>query len=234
MSESPEFNAVMLKNVRLVVTTAMPMDCDLAEKFYAKFNIRPRQAYGIIEVGLPCIDLDEKQFKAGVVGKPLPSCELQIKEPDENGVGTILLRSSGMFDGYLNPFCRSEDICENGFFNTGDLGFIDRKGQLVIVGRSKNIINFAGMKIFPYEVEEVLRSFPSIKDVAIYGVSDVIYGEKPQADIVFNSDSKNKEELLAELRRFCYANLAPYKVPKVFNICDKLECTVSGKILRRH
>ena len=54
MSESLEFSAVMLKDVRLAVTTAMPMDCGLAEKFYAKFNIRPRQAYGIIEVGLPC------------------------------------------------------------------------------------------------------------------------------------------------------------------------------------
>lgn len=234
MCESPAFNAAMVEHVRLAVTTAMPMDCNLAEKFYAKFNIRPRQAYGIIEVGLPCIDLDEKEFKTGVVGKPLPLCELRINEPDKNGVGTVLLRAPGMFDGYLHPFSRREEICENGFFNTGDIGFIDESGQLVIVGRSKNIINFAGMKIFPYEVEEVLRSFPAVENVSVYGVEDFIYGEKPQADIVFKSDAKSHNELLAELRKFCYANLAPYKVPKVFNICDKLELTASGKILRRH
>lgn len=234
MCESSAFNLAMLEHVRLAITTAMPMDRNLADKFYAKFDIRPRQAYGIIEVGLPCIDLDEKEFKAGVVGKPLSLCELQIRERDKNGVGTILLRSPGMFDGYLHPFCIREDVCENGFFNTGDIGFIDDLGQLVIVGRSKNIINFAGMKIFPYEVEEILRSFKAIKDVSVYGVKDPIYGEKPQADIVFNSDAKSHDELLDELRKFCYSNMAPYKVPKVFNICDELERTVSGKILRRN
>lgn len=234
MCESPVFNAAMLKDVRLAVTTAMPMDSSLAEKFRTKFNIRPRQAYGIIEVGLPCIDLDEKQFKSGVVGKPLPSCELKIKEPDKNGVGTILLRSPGMFDGYLNPFRLRDDICENGFFNTGDIGFIDQSGQLVIVGRSKNIINFAGMKIFPYEIEEVLHSFQAVKDVCVYPVYDATYGEKPQADIVFKDGTGKHNELLDELRKFCYDNLAPYKVPKIFNICSELERTISGKILRRY
>jgi long-chain acyl-CoA synthetase len=234
MCESSAFNAAMLEHTRLAVTTAMPMDRDLAEKFHAKFNIRPRQAYGIIEAGLPCIDLDEKDFKPGVVGRPLPSCELRIKEPDENGVGIIMLRSPGMFDGYLCPFRRREDICENGFFNTGDLGVIDESGQLVIVGRSKNIINFAGMKIFPYEIEEVLRSFPAVEDVSVYPVKDALYGEKPQADIVFKADAGSHDELLIELRKFCYANLAPYKVPKGFNICATLEHTASGKILRRN
>ena len=234
MFESSAFNAAMLEHTRMAITTAMPMDRGLAEKFHAKFNIRPRQAYGIIEAGLPCIDMDENDFKPGVVGRPLPSCELRIKEPDENGVGTVMLRTPGMFDGYLCPFRSRADICENGFFNTGDLGVIDESGQLVIVGRSKNIINFAGMKIFPYEVEEVLRTFPAVENVSIYPVKDELYGEKPQADIVFKADAGNHDELLNELRKFCYSNLASYKVPKSFNICDKLEHTVSGKILRRN
>ena len=234
MCESSAFKAAMLEHVRLAVTTAMPMDRDLAEKFHAKFNIRPRQAYGIIEAGLPCIDLDEKDFKPGVVGRPLPSCELRIKEPDENGVGTVMLRTPGMFDGYLCPFRRREDICEDGFFNTGDLGVIDESGQLVIVGRSKDIINFAGMKIFPYEVEEFLRSFPAVENVSVYPVKDALYGEKPRADVIFKADAGSHDELLDKLRKFCYANLAPYKVPKDFNICDKLEHTASGKVLRRN
>jgi len=234
MSESSAFDVAMLENVRLAITTAMPMDSVLAEKFQAKFNIRPRQAYGIIEVGLPCIDLDEKDFKPGVVGRPLPLCELQIKEPDANGTGVIMLRSPGMFDGYLSPFRRREEICRNGFFDTGDLGLIDESGQLVIVGRAKNVINFAGMKIFPYEVEEFLRSFPAVEDVQVYPVEDVFYGEKPYADIVFKAGSGKRDELLDELRRFCYANLASHKVPKVFNVCDQLEHTASGKILRRN
>ena len=233
MCESSAFNAAMLEHSRLAVTTAMPMDRELAERFHAKFNIRPRQAYGIIEAGLPCIDLDEKDFRPGVVGRPLPSCEVRIKEPDENGVGTIMLRSPGMFDGYLCPFRRRGEVCENGFFNTGDLGVIDGSGQLIIAGRSKHIINFAGMKIFPYEVEEMLRSFPAVEDVSVYPVKDALYGEKPQADIVFKADAGNHDELLDELRKFCYANLAPYQVPKGFNICDKLEHTASGKLLRR-
>ena len=234
MCESSAFNATMAEHVRLAVTTAMPMDRELAEKFRAKFNIRPRQAYGIIEAGLPCIDLDEKDFRPGVVGRPLPPCEVRIKDPDENGIGAIMLRSPGMFDGYLCPFRRREDVCETGFFNTGDLGVIDESGQLIIAGRSKQLINFAGMKIFPYEVEEVLRSFPAIEDVMVYPVKDAVYGEKPQADIVFKTGAGSRDKLLDELRKFCYANLAPYQVPKGFNICDVLEHTASGKLSRRN
>ncbi len=233
MCESSVFNAAMVDHVRLAVTTAMAMDREQAEKFYVKFRIRPRQAYGIIEAGLPCIDLDEFFFEAGIVGRPLPSCELRIKDPDENGIGIIMIRAAGMFDGYLSPFRRREDICEDGFFNTGDLGVIDAAGQLAIVGRSKNTINFAGMKIFPYEVEAVLRSFPAVEDVMVYPVKDIFYGEKPQADIVFKPEAGYNDELLAGLREFCYAKLASYKVPKFFNVCAKLEYTASGKIMRR-
>lgn len=233
LCESSAYEVAMLKQVRLAVTTALPMEPTLAERFHAKFGVRPRQAYGIIEVGLPCIDLAERDFKPGMVGRPLPPCELRIKEPDETGIGVILLRSPGMFDGYLQPFCRRAELCEDGFFNTGDLGFVDEAGQLTIVGRLKNVINFAGMKIFPYEVEAVLRSFPAVADVSVYPVPDALYGETPHADIVFKTDAGDRDALLEQLRKFCYANLSAHQVPKSFNLRDRLERTASGKILRR-
>jgi long-chain acyl-CoA synthetase len=210
----------------------MPLDKSLADAFQAKFGFRLRQAYGIIEVGLPCISGENDDFQTGLVGRILPDYELQLANPDETGNGNIMLRGPGMFAGYFEPFRTLEQVCANGWFDTGDVGHLDSQGRLVIAGRSKNVINFAGMKVFPYEVEAVIRAFPEVEDAVVYGIPDSQYGELPCADVVFRNCAE-PETAVDRLKEFCYRQLSPYKTPKMFNPVKALSTTLSGKTRRR-
>ena len=136
-----------------------------------------------------------------------------------------------MLDAYFSPWQDRNSILENGWFKTGDLGKMDSLGYLTVVGLGKNIINFAGMKVFPYEVESVLNQHPYIKESLVYGVDHTQYGQLPIAKVVLNQDVKKTPDL-DNLRRFCYERLSSYKVPKDFEFVRHLPKTVSGKIKR--
>ena len=136
-----------------------------------------------------------------------------------------------MLDAYFSPWQDRNSILENGWFKTGDLGKMDSLGYLTVVGLGKNIINFAGMKVFPYEVESVLNQHPYIKESLVYGMDHAQYGQLPIAKVVLQ-DNVNTEPDLGSLRRFCYDRLSHYKVPKNFEFVSYLPKTVSGKIKR--
>lgn len=127
----------------------------------------------------------EKQRSVGQVQE---AYSVRIDSPDSTGTGEILLKGPGMFDAYLSPFTLREQVCRDGSFVTGDLGYIDPDGFLFIVGRSKNVIIFLGMKIFPYEVENILLEHPLVKEAYVHGVPMPQWGEVPVAEIVLNEN----------------------------------------------
>jgi long-chain acyl-CoA synthetase len=219
-----------LAAVRLAVSTAMKLAPDVAAAFAAKFGFPLCEAYGIIEVGLPFIAEAGAAHADGSVGKALPDYELRIFNPDGDGAGEIGIRGPGMFDAYVSPWQPREQVLREGWFMTGDVGRLDGDGRLFIVGRTKHVINFAGMKIFPYEVEAVLDGHPAVRESLVYGLPHPQYGQLPAATIVPRDPAAPPEP--AELRRFCYARLAPYKVPKEFVMAQALERTTSGKLRR--
>ena len=218
-------------NIRMAVSTAMKLPDSIADEFYSKFCIELTEAYGIIEVGLPFINLSDNKSNRSSVGKVLPDYELTIFNKDEDGVGEIHINGKGMLDAYFSPWQSRNNILKDGWFNTGDLGRMDREGFLTIVGRSKDIINFVGMKIFPYEVESVIDRFPGVKESYVYGEDHPRYGQLPTAKIILEKEF-DKSLVIEDLRRFCYQKLAQYKVPKVFEFVRQLPKTVSGKIKR--
>ncbi|MBO4303215.1 MAG: acyl--CoA ligase [Lentisphaeria bacterium] len=233
MAKSPLYSAELLKQTRMAVSTAMGLPQDTAESFRNKFGFPLNQAYGIIEIGLPCINGGSSgKSKPGSVGRPEAPYEIKIASPDDKGIGEILLRGPGMFDAYLSPFSLREEVCKEGFFDTGDLGYLDEEGFLFIAGRSKNVIVFAGMKIFPYEVENILLGHPAVEEVRVRGVPMKGFGEIPVAEIVLKSGFAGNGELRNDLRKFCYARLSEYKVPKDFIFVKELKKTASGKIAR--
>ncbi|OGV52670.1 MAG: hypothetical protein A2X49_16490 [Lentisphaerae bacterium GWF2_52_8] len=203
----------------------MMLDAATANRFHEKFNFKLTQAYGIIEIGLPCIDDPALPFSAGCVGRPSRNYELRLADVDA-GCGRILLRGGGMFSGYFSPFERRGDGLE--WFDTGDIGSIADDGRLRIVGRAKQVIIFAGMKVFPGEVENVIRSFPGVADAILYGELDPRHGEMPVADVVLHGGGGDAS-LKYALRRHCYAHLESYKVPKEIHFIAELEKTLSGK-----
>ncbi len=219
------------KNIRAAVSTAMKLPDNIATEFLDKFGIELAEAYGIIEVGLPFINLSADKRKRGSVGRALPDYETAILNKDENGGGEICIKGKGMLDAYFSPWQKKENILKDGWFNTGDLGKFDDDGFLIISGRAKNVINFVGMKIFPYEVESVINQFHGVKESYVYGVDHPQYGQLPMVKIVLKKGA-DRVRIIDGLRRFCYENLAKYKVPKNFECVSQLPKTVSGKIKR--
>jgi long-chain acyl-CoA synthetase len=219
-----------LKNIRLAISTTVKLPDAIAVNFEEKFGFPLTEAYGIIEVGLPFVGVrGQGPEGAGSLGKPLPSYKIRIDSPDSSGAGEILLRGPGMLDAYFEPWQRSGEVLDKGWFRTGDLGRLSEEGELIIVGRRKNVINFSGMKIFPFEVEEVINSFPGVRESMVYPEEHSTYGQLPMARVVAEEGA---EPDMRALRRYCYQRLAQYKAPKVFELVAELPRTKSGKLLR--
>lgn len=214
-------------NIRLAISTAMSLTVEVAENFYAKSGVYPSQAYGIIEVGLPCVNTTQDHSKLLSVGKLLPSYQIKFVDSDDQGLGRIFLKGKGLFDAYLQPARLANEALADGWFDTGDIGELDKEGFLFITGRTKNVINFCGMKVFPEEVETILNQYPGIKESRVYGKIHSQYGQLVCADIV-----ATEPLALDDLRVDCYRKLAKYKVPKEFLFVDALPKTLSGKICR--
>ena len=217
-----------LSKVRLAISTAIKLPAQIAEKFSRKFGFPLAESYGIIEIGLPFTNTSGNLAKRGSAGKILPDYKIKILNKDAQGIGEIYIKGKGMFSAYFYPWQSSQKALVDGWFNTGDLGYLDGDGFLFILGRYKQIINFSGMKIFPFEVESLLNTHPLIKESLVYGKKHPEYGQLPAAKVVL----KNKTSSInaAALGKFCYQHLAAYKVPKEFEFLDSLPKTVSGKL----
>ena len=219
-----------MSGVRLAISTATALPPDIASAFHERFGVRLTSAYGIIEVGLPFINT-MPDTKPGSVGPALPDYGLRIAEPDPDGIGRIMIRGPGMFDAYCSPWRLRSDVLLDGWFDTGDMGQIDKDGFLFILGRRKNVINFAGMKVFPYEIEAVLNRHHAVLESLVYAEPHPQYGQLPCARVVLAPDCAEKVGA-AELRRHCARHLAPFKIPKDFIFTDRLEKTASNKLRR--
>ncbi|RJQ13938.1 MAG: long-chain fatty acid--CoA ligase [Nitrospiraceae bacterium] len=219
------------QNIRLAISTAMKLPENIADGFNSKFGLELSEAYGVIEAGLPFINLSPDKNRRSSVGRALPDYEVGVVNKDEDGVGLIHIRGKGMLDAYFSPWQGRNSILKDGWFNTGDLGKIDEDGFLTITGRGKDVINFAGMKVFPYEVEAVINQFPGVKASLVYGEPHPGYGQLPMAKIV-PRDGVDRSSLPDSLRKYCYRKLAQYKVPKGFEIVNEIRRTPSGKIKR--
>lgn len=222
-------------HLRLAVATAAALDAATAEKFRARFGRDLIQGLGIIELGLPVLNLTGAQDAPEAIGLPLPAYECLLKddsgkEPPQGEPGEICLKGKGMFDAYLDPWLtRAQVVDAGGWFATGDLGRRDAAGRVTICGRKKTLINVGGMKVFPEEVERVLDSHPKVQRSLVEARLHQLYGEVP---IVRYIASPEGAPTTMELRNHCRAHLAGYKIPLLFSAVTELPLTASGKLKR--
>ncbi len=222
-----------LDTARIAISTASSLSRDTAESFYKRFGIALSQVYGLIEVGLPCMNLRFPYEHYDSVGQMLPAFELRLIDSGHGGhLKEIQLRGRGFLDAYYDPWQTRRQIMPDGWFHTGDLGEVNEDGCLFIRGRSKEVINVGGMKVFPREVEAVLQLHPAIKEVAVFGVRQMRSRESLWADVVIHPEVKTPPKE-SELRQFCAKQLAHYKVPERIALVPQLARTASGKVLRR-
>jgi long-chain acyl-CoA synthetase len=177
---------------------------------------------------------DKNIINNNCVGKQIPGVKYMIV--DENGneckageIGEIAVKGNNIMKGYYLRHTETEKALKNGWLHTGDLGRIDDKHNLYVVGRKKNIIIRGGENIYPEEIEDVLNNYPNIKESLVYGAYHETLGEVPQAEIVLNSYNNFN---LQELVNYCYNNLSNFKIPLHFKVVDEIDKTSNGKLIR--
>lgn len=223
-----------LPKLRLAISTTIALKRATVEAFQRRFGMPLSQALGVIEIGLPCIDLHMQQEKWGSVGKLLPAYEIAMEDV---GLGDelrrIRFRGKGFFDAYYDPWRPRAEVMADGWFDTGDLGKLDDDGYLFIQGRSKDIINVAGMKFFPQEVEDLLNRFPGVRESCVFAHRHELFGEVPHAHVVLAASAESQARLdEGTLKDFLRQHLASYKVPERIEVVQSLARTASGKIVR--
>ncbi|MCL2583711.1 MAG: fatty acid--CoA ligase family protein, partial [Streptosporangiales bacterium] len=230
-----------LAPLRMVRSITAPLSAEVARRFHAKFGIVVLNSYGQTELGGEVVGwtaADTREFgsaKLGAVGRPYPDIDLRIQREDGSPAqtgerGEICVRSPFRMDGYArgNGSVDESRFDADGFLRTGDLGHLDDDGFLWVSGRVSDMINRGGLKVFPDEVEEVLRAHPSVRDAGVAGVADQRLGEVPHAWIVSADPPED-----GELQAWCRSRLAPYKVPARFSVVRELPRNDIGKLLRR-
>lgn len=218
-----------LSSLRMAVSTTCALGEGVAEDFFTRFHLPLMQALGIIELGLVSLNSDDPRGRWNSVGRPLDSLRLRIAAPDENGCGEIAISGPGMFDAYAMPWIPREEATCDGWFITGDIGWLDMDGFLFLAGRKTSMINLAGRKVFPEEIEAVLNRHPAVRESRVYGRLHPHLGEVVEADVVLTQPEANPELV----RDFCRAHLSSYKVPSRLHVVSLLPRTVAtGKILR--
>jgi long-chain acyl-CoA synthetase len=224
--------AAELKSLRLALSSTAALEPGTSEGYQRRFGLPVAQALGIIEIGLPFINLDFAADRPAAVGRVLPAYELRLEDV---GLGEdrreVLLRGKGFLDAYYRPWRVRSEIMPDGWFHTGDLGALDADRCLFLHGRSKDVISVLGMKVFPQEIEAVLMAHPGVQSASVFPQHDGRLGEVPCARVVVRQSGNAPTE--SEILEHCRTRLAGFKVPHRIEFVASLPRTASGKILRR-
>jgi len=213
-----------LRQLRLCVSGSAPLPASLHQEISELAGQTVLERYGMTETAMNVSNPFMGERRPGTVGFPLPGVELRIAQD-----GEIQLRGPNVFRGYWNrPDATAEAFTEDRWFRTGDLGRLDDDGYLFIVGRAKELIISGGFNVYPREVEDVIRTFPGIRDVAVAGLPSAEWGEMVVAWVVCDHGLD-----VSELGTHASERLAHFKVPKVVRIVRELPRNALGKVLKQ-
>ena len=222
--------------LRFVRSASAPLPLASLERFEQAVGVPVIETYGMTEAAsmITANPLDGPR-KPGSAGKPAGS-EVRVAAADggaaEPGqVGRVLIRGAGVITAYASGG-RPGVIDADGWLDTSDLGYLDRDGYLFLVGRSDDVINRGGEKIYPREIEEILLAQPGVRSAAVIGATDDVLGERPVAYVVPDA-AADAVRVEAELRAACSQWLPRHKQPSEFWLLDEMPLGPTGKISRR-
>ncbi|WKB35096.1 o-succinylbenzoate--CoA ligase [Terrilactibacillus sp. S3-3] len=194
------------------------------------------QTYGLTETASQIVTLPPEYMlaKLGSAGKPLFPAQIKIvdkgKELGVNQEGEIVVKGANVTSGYLNRREITEKVLHNGWFHTGDIGFLDKDGFLYVLDRRKDLIISGGENIYPAEIEAILIEHPDVEEAGVIGVKDERWGQVPFAFVKMRDNRPFSEKTVLA---FCQKKLAGYKVPKKIIEIDKMPRNAAKKLLRR-
>lgn len=223
---------VLPSSLQRVMSVSSRLAPQFARDFHARYKIPVCQGYGIIEVGLPIMNIGEAAEHPEAIGRPVSSFETKIVHdgmvPVAAGeTGQLAVRGPGMFSGYLNPPRLRNEILHEGWFLTGDLAHQDAGGRIVLDGRTSSVIHVAGHKVFPEEVAAVLDSHPGVLRSRVFGRQHPQWGEAVFAEAQLRNGTPVTSE---ELVTFCRKRLSSQKVPVSVEFVSEISMTSSGKV----
>jgi len=221
--------------VRFVRSASAPLPLAALERFELELGVPVIETYGMTEAAsmITANPVDGPR-KPGSAGRPA-GAEVRIDAPGgaaaAGEIGRVRIRGGGVITAYAAGG-RPGAIDADGWLDTGDLGYLDADGYLFLVGRSDDVINRGGEKIYPRDIEEILLAQPGVRAAAVVGAPDEVLGERPVAYVVMDS-GWTAGEVEPLLRKVCEAELPRFKQPAEFRIVAELPLGPTGKIARR-
>ena len=232
-----------LSSLRPSRTSAAPLPQAVKESFDALVGRSVLiEGYGLTETSPLTHANPVNAAEPGSIGLPLPDTAARIvdaetgtQELPPGEIGELLLRGPQVMRGYWNQPDETAAALRSGWFYTGDLAYMDARGYFYIVDRKKDVINAAGFKVWPREVEETLYRHPAIRLAAVLGIPDPYRGETVKAVIALKDGHTfpDTETARQDILHFCQTRLANYKVPRIIDFRDQLPVSAAGKVLRR-
>jgi len=232
----PDFAKLDFSNLMFSIGGGMAVQKSVAERWKQVTGTVLVEGYGLTETSPVAtanpLDLDEY---SGAIGLPVPSTEIAIKGEDGqilpiNDIGEICIKGPQVMKGYWQrPDDTAKAIDKDGYFATGDIGYMDDNGYVRIVDRKKDMVLVSGFNVYPNEVEGVVVGHPGVLECAVIGVPDEKSGEVVKLFVVRKDTSLTE----ADVRKYCEGNLTGYKRPRYIEFRDELPKTNVGKILRR-
>ena len=222
------------RNMRLFVSGSAPLLAETHDRWRETTGHAILERYGMTETNMNTSNPYDGDRRAGTVGFPLPGVELKVTDPQsgdplaDGEIGVIEVRGDNVFAGYWQmPEKTAEELREDGWFITGDLGFVDDRGYVTIVGRGKDLIITGGFNVYPKEVESVIDELPGVNESAVIGVPHKDFGEGVVAIVVPQKGASLSEtDVVAGLSE----QLAKFKQPKRVVIVDELPRNTMGKV----
>ena len=217
-------------NIRFVISGASAIDKNVARGFY-DFGILAVQGYGLTETSPVLTAESENCIKFGSVGLPLPEVEIKIDSPNEDGIGEIIAKGPNVMLGYYEMDEESSKVLKDGWFYTGDLGYIDKDGFLFITGRKKNVIVLKnGKNVYPEELELLINNLPYVSESMVFGMpkdddltlsAKIVYNKDYIIDKYGNINDSDLRDLVWNDIKRINASLPNYKHIKNLNLTDE-------------
>jgi long-chain acyl-CoA synthetase len=218
--------------VRLVLSGSAPLAADVVDRFTEATGLAVHQGYGLTEAS-PVVTstLCSTRLQSGSVGAALPGIGVRLVDelggtPEGEDPGEIQVRGDNLFSGYWPDGSGGPD--DEGWWSTGDIGFLDASGDLFLVDRVKELVIVSGFNVYPVEVEDVVREVPGVLEAAVIGVEDEQTGEAVVAYV--RAPGADPAEVEAAVRARCEERLARFKQPVRIEVVEELPLTVTGKV----
>ncbi len=236
LMQHPDFTKINFSDLLISNGGGMAVQKVVAQRWQELTGCPISEGYGLSETSpVACCNLTVLSEFTGTVGLPIPNTEISIRDEDGkelpiNEPGEICIKGPQVMRGYWNRDDETQKVMTtDGFFKSGDIGFMNDQGFVKIIDRKKDMILVSGFNIYPNEIEDVLSEIPKVLECAVIGIPDENTGESVKAFIVKKDPSLTE----VEIKEHCIKNLTNYKRPKYIVFVDSLPKSNVGKILRK-